>query len=216
MTNMKLSFVFLSFLLSSPAECKWWGSGNNNGNGRGNQGSQSNQGAVQTGQVDDDERSTMLFMREEEKMARDVYLTLAETYGDLVVFSNIARSEQTHMDKMEDLLNTYNIEDPVLDERVGVFQNSDLQALYTTLVARGQQSQLEALKVGALIEEIDIDDLDAAILESDQSDIDMIYGNLKRASFNHLRAFVRNIERMGVTYEAQHMSQQEVDEILGN
>jgi len=97
---------------------------------------------------------------------------------------------------------------------VGAFTNVDLQGLYTDLVGKGMVSLLEALKVGALIEEIDIGDLDEGIDESDQSDIDLVYSRLRRGSYNHLRAFVTNIEALNVEYVAQHLSQGEVDAIL--
>ena len=49
------------------------------------------------------EKESLTLMRQEEKLARDVYLTLGENY-DLPVFTNIPRSEQRHMDQMGELL----------------------------------------------------------------------------------------------------------------
>jgi len=43
-----------------------------------------------------DEVKWLRFMREEEKLARDVYLKLFDTWK-LTVFSRIARSEQRHL-----------------------------------------------------------------------------------------------------------------------
>jgi len=181
------------------------------GNGRNNN-SGGNSGSTSSA-LDNDEKKTMLFMREEEKLARDVYLTLYKKYN-VAVFSNIAKSEQAHMDRIRGLINTYNLDDPVADNTVGKFTNTELRGLYNDLVDKGKVSLLEALKVGALIEEIDIDDLDKAIEESDQSDIDQVYSNLRRASYGHLRAFVNNIEAMNVKYVAQHLSRGEVAAIL--
>ncbi|CAB9531349.1 Uncharacterized protein domain (DUF2202) [Seminavis robusta] len=232
--NLILKFAIVA-LLVPVSESRWWGWGQGDNGGGGNGGGHNNGGghhngggnggnggggngcgiALGTGTLDEEERSTIIFMREEEKFSRDVYLTLAALY-DRPVFFNIARSEQHHMDQMEDLINAYNLDDPVLDESTGVFQNGNLQTLYITLVARGRESLLEALEVGALIEEMDIDDLNKAIQDSDQSDLDTVYGCLRRASYNHLRAFVRNVESLGVTYTAQHLSQPDVDAILNN
>ena len=98
------------------------------------------------------------FMREEEKMARDVYQVLGDRWN-LRSFSNINQAEQRHMDQVKMLMQSYGIADPVVSDKVGVFANPQLAAMYTKLVQRGQTSLLEALMVGALIEETDIKDL---------------------------------------------------------
>lgn len=155
----------------------------------------------------------ILYMREEEKLARDVYLTLHEQWGT-PVFANISRAEQRHMGRMLDLVERYGLVDPVTDDSIGVFVNAELQSLYDALVARGLRSELDALHVGALIEEVDMEDIQNAIDRTDRRDIVRVYENLMRGSRNHLRAFVGLIERRGVDYEAQQLSQEEVDLIL--
>ena len=160
-----------------------------------------------------EEETDLIFMREEEKMARDVYLFFSELWSN-PVFSNIAESEQQHMDSMAVLLNTYGLTDPVQDDSIGLFTNPDLAELYITLTNRGQASVLEALKVGALIEEVDMRDIQHAIDQAEHADIIQTYENLLRGSRNHLRAFVRAIEEMGVVYEAQVLDQTEVDAIV--
>ena len=159
-----------------------------------------------------EEIQTLTFMREEEKLARDVYLTLNETWPQ-PVFTNIAQSEQQHMDAMLALLERYQIADPARPV-IGLFNNMELQALYDKLVIRGQQSATEALYVGASIEEIDILDLEKAIAETDQPDLRRAYENLLAASGNHLRAFVRNIEAQGLVYEPQHLDVEQLETIL--
>ncbi len=138
----------------------------------------------------------MVFLREEEKVARDVYLTLASAWN-MRVFSNIARSEQRHMDAVKVLLDRYGLVDPVGANGQGTFTNPDLQQLHDDLVARGMGSVQEALQVGRLIEEVDIEDLDEAILlVAADSDIAVVLSSLKKGSENHLAAFIRNIERL--------------------
>lgn len=161
------------------------------------------------------EKNDLIFMREEEKLARDVYLTLHDAWGT-PVFANIATSEQQHMDAILSLLNTYKLPDPTVGKLVGEFVNQELQALYDTLVARGKQSALEALLVGGVIEETDIEDLTAAMETSRLSNIDKVYQNLLNGSYNHLRAFASNIQSLtGQPYVAQVVSQDVVDSILG-
>jgi hypothetical protein len=100
---------------------------------------------------------------------------------------------------------------------VGEFVNEELQALYNALIMRGKQSALEALLVGGVIEETNIEDLNAAMATSRLSNIDKIYQNLLNGSYNHLRAFASNIQSLtGQPYAAQVVSQEIVDSILGN
>ena len=165
--------------------------------------------------LSEQEKEHILFMREEEKLARDVYQTFYDLYG-LPLFENIARSEQAHMDAIETLIERYDLEDPVAGQDVGEFVNEDLQALYNDLVQEGSASLADALRVGVLIEEIDILDLQASIDQTDALDVERVYENLMRGSRNHLRAFVSALERQtGEAYEPMELSVEAYEEILG-
>ena len=160
------------------------------------------------------EIENLLFMREEEKMARDVYLTLYGVWND-EIFNNIASSEQEHMDAMKSLLDKYGLTDPVIDDNdIGTFSDPVLQELYTNLVERGEKSAMEALYVGGYIEEVDMQDIQEAIDEANHADIINVYENLLKGSRNHLRAFVGKIEDEGAVYKAQVLTQDEVDDIV--
>ncbi|VXD13674.1 conserved hypothetical protein [Planktothrix serta PCC 8927] len=142
--------------------------------------------------LDATETEGLIYMREEEKLAHDVYITLYEQWG-LSIFNNIANSEDRHENKIETLLNNYQIEDPVGDNPIGVFVNPDLQQLYNNLIAQGSQSLTEALKVGVLIEETDIADLQERIAQTDNADIQQVYEQLLSGSNSHLSAFTSNL-----------------------
>jgi hypothetical protein len=142
--------------------------------------------------VDEVERDGLLYMREEEKLARDVYLTLSEQW-ELPIFSQIATSEQRHTDSIANLLEKYEIEDPVINDERGVFVDPNLQDLYHNLVVQGSESLIEALKVGILIEETDIIDIQGHIEHTDNPDIQQVYGNLLDGSANHLEAFTSTL-----------------------
>lgn len=161
------------------------------------------------------EAADLRYMREEEKLAHDVYLTLYELWGQRI-FQNIAASEQTHTDAVLQLLQSYGIADPVGANPVGVFADPALQTLYTELVAQGRQSLSAALQVGAAIEELDILDLEAALAQTDKADIQTVYANLRKCSSNHLRSFVQTLaQRSGETYTPQYLSQAAYDAIIG-
>jgi hypothetical protein len=171
---------------------------------------------VVTGELSDAEIEDLLFMREEEKLARDVYLTLYDQWG-LPLFQNIASSEQTHTDAIKTLIDRYGLEDPVMSDDIGVFTNPDLQILYNDLIDLGGQSLVDALGVGAVIEEIDILDLLEALDHTDKADIVRVYENLLSGSENHLRAFVRTLVRQnGEIYQPQYLSQDMFDTIINS
>ncbi len=165
--------------------------------------------------ITDTERESLQYMREEEKLARDVYLTLGEKWGNQI-FSNIAGSEERHTFAIKALLDRYGISDPVTDDSVGVFKNETLKSLYTDLVTQGSASELDALKVGATIEDLDIKDLQEALAETTSRDVRTVYENLMRGSRNHLRSFVGAIRAMGGDYEPQFISKKDFDAILSS
>jgi hypothetical protein len=150
------------------------------------------------------EIADLLFSREEEKVARDVYLALYDMWRH-TTFSNISISEQQHMDTMLKKLNAYNIPDPA-QAAVGAFTNQDLQKMYIELVATGSKSLIDALKVGCLIEEVDMIDLQKAIDHATHTDLDNSYLNLLEGSKSHLRAFVSALDGQGVIYTPQYIS----------
>jgi hypothetical protein len=155
------------------------------------------------------------FVREEEKMARDVYLALQQRTG-LVVFSNIAGSEAQHMSAMLTLLQRYGVADPVGNAGAGAFVDADIQGLYDDLVARGQASLVDALWVGAFIEEFDIVDIRGRLQPSPPADLVATFESLMRGSRNHLRAFARQLSALGVTYTPTYLSAEEYAQILSS
>jgi hypothetical protein len=156
-------------------------------------------------------REELLRMRQEEKLARDVYAALGEQWGaDIFAITN---AEQRHMDAMERMLDRFGMEDPVTNDARGVFADQAFTDLYNELVEAGSDSLLDALNVGAKIEELDLHDLRVAGDGVDDPVLTMVYGNLERATRNHLRAFAAQIEANNGTYIAEHLTQAEFDAI---
>jgi len=146
-----------------------------------------------------EEIGTLLWMREEEKLARDVYITMNEKWN-AKVFARVAASEQKHFDAIGKKLVLYGIPDPALVE-IGKFSVPALQTMYDTLVTQGSASYVEALKVGVTIEEEDIEDLEAAIAETNAVPLEITYVHLLNGAENHLSCFIKLLEREGVVYE---------------
>lgn len=163
--------------------------------------------------VSEVESTGLRYMREEEKLARDVYMAMDELWGHWV-FTNIVRSEQRHMDTVGTLLEKYELDDPIVDDTPGVFTDPGLQALYSNLLTTGQASLADAIRVGATIEEWDIDDLVTQLTLADNEDIRTVYQNLMKASRNHLRAFVYQLSLLGEVYVPQFLSREDYQAII--
>ena len=142
------------------------------------------------GELSEQERDGLIYMRLEEKLARDVYITFGDLYS-YTAFLNIQTSEQIHMDAMKRLIDKYNIEDPVTTDSVGVFSNPDFQQLYDQYITQGSVSLYDALLAGKAIEELDIADLENQLTFVDNQDIIRVYQNLLTGSQNHLAAFIK-------------------------
>jgi len=159
------------------------------------------------------EQETLLFMREEEKLARDVYIVLYKSWNKNI-FKNISSSEQQHMDAILKKIKLFGLTDPN-SSKIGSFINLDLQKLYNELIYQGRLSYNDALTVGATIEDRDILDLMNAIKGTKNLALKTTYQNLLEGSKNHLRAFVGLLKNQGIEYNPQFISQELFDAILG-
>ncbi|MCE4562705.1 DUF2202 domain-containing protein [Maribellus sp. CM-23] len=142
-----------------------------------------------------DEIDGLLFMREEEKLAHDVYYQFYQWYAHNI-FLNICESEQKHTDAILRLLDFYDLDDPAAGKAIGVFQNTALQDLYNSLVSDGKEGLLSALEVGVLIEETDINDINSLMTETEVKNILQVYSHLLNGSGNHLSSFERVLSKV--------------------
>ncbi len=157
--------------------------------------------------------ASLTAMWAEEKLARDVYQALAKS-SQLPVFRNIAAAESKHMQAVANLLG--NVAGQMQDVP-GVFTTAENQQLYDQLVALGLQGDIQALQVGAKIEEMDIADLRKILADpAIDSRTRRVLENLERGSRNHLTSFASQLTRQGATYEAQFLTQTEFDKIANS
>ncbi len=160
-----------------------------------------------------EEKLGLIQMREEEKLARDVYAALYDIWQESV-FNNISQSEQRHMNSVKLLIDKYELIDPMIDSTVGVFTDPVFTGLYALLVDQGSESLIDALIVGATIEDLDIKDLQEFLTQTDNDDIIYVYENLLSGSRNHLRSFTYLLSLNGETYETQFISPEELEAII--
>jgi hypothetical protein len=164
--------------------------------------------------LDETEIANLIFIREEEKLARDVYVVLYEKWGD-PVFANIIESELRHMDAVGNLLQSFGIPDPITSGAIGDFTNEGIRSLFDLLTAWGMESEADALLVGCYIEEYDILDIWEAHEETDEARIQRVYQNLYEGSYNHLNAFAYNYYLLtGETYIPKLLSSAEYDLVM--
>lgn len=171
-------------------------------------------GANGANEASDALAADLQFLREEEKLARDVYLTLYERWR-LMPHANIASSEQTHMDRAKATLADFGLADPVQDDRIGVFVNGQLGQLYVDLVARGEQTEVASLQVGATIEDLDLRDIEVMKSRTTDASVLAMYEALQCGSRNHLRAFTSQLAMRGASYAPQYLTRAEYEAILG-
>jgi len=175
--------------------------------------------AIDTGStrsnLSDQEIAGLVWIREEEQLAHDVYVALGDLWG-LRIFENIASSETTHVQAVVDLLDRYGIDDPAAGNEPGTFTDPALQLLYDELTTQGSESLDAALAVGASIEELDIVDLRARADATAETEIITVYNHLERGSRNHLRAFMSQLDRRGGSYEPTQLDQEVFDAIVAS
>jgi hypothetical protein len=182
--------------VSLPAQ-KGPGKGGNGGGGNGTLITYINSLPKET--VSTSEKNLLLHMREEEKLARDVYTVLFQV-TKVKAFGNIAKAEQQHMDLIKMMLDRYGIKDPLISDKVGDFPSATFSSLFQTLALFGINSKVHAELVGAFIEDLDIYDLNQAIKATNNRDINTVWQNLNRGSRNHMRAFYGLLKAQNILY----------------
>jgi hypothetical protein len=185
MTKKAIGFtvVFISLLMAVPLSAKGPAAGKN---------------GQSLGALTEKEIKDITYIREEEKLARDVYLTLYELY-QAPIFANISESEQRHMDAVKRLIDKYGLEDPVEEDTVGKFTNQVFIELYSELVEKGEKSYCDGLQVGIDIEVLDIGDIENALYDPNvvARDVNRVLNNLLNGSYNHLNAFTGRYDAAG-------------------
>ncbi len=148
--------------------------------------------AVPGAQISAEVEAQLVFMVEEEKLARDIYALAMDDFPDARVFSNINRAESAHMAQVQTLLERYKVADPTVGLASGVFADDTLQELYDSLSSEVEKGWGEAVQAGVAVEVEDIGDLKVALKLAAPSDVTTVLENLLAGSQRHLAAFQRS------------------------
>lgn len=171
-------------------------------------------GFVETPDLTEVEIEMIQYMKEEEKLARDVYYALYDTWGSQI-FSNISSAEENHLAAVLRLIGFYDLPDSTVGAP-GEFESDFFKNLYDELVTQGSESLVEAYKVGGLIEEMDIKDLDTDMELTTNENMILVFSSLLSGSEDHLIAFTSKLEQLGVTYVPQYLSQEAFDAVINS
>ena len=68
----------------------------------------------------------------------------------------------------------------------------------------------------ALIEELDILDLNTSLALTNNQDVRLVYDFLNKGSRNHLRSFYKNITKAAGSYTPIYITKAEFDEIINS
>jgi len=163
--------------------------------------------------LSDAEADSLLYMVEEEKLARDVYARMFDLWG-LGMFRNTSSAEQRHIEHVRGVLKALGLSDPTASAKPGEFTDASLQRLYDALVKKGSESMEAALAAGAAIEDIDISDLEALRAKTTNRDISALYDALIAGSENHMRSFAGQLKARSAEYKPEHISPERYASIL--
>jgi hypothetical protein len=169
---------------------------------------------VETPYLNESELTSLIKMKDEEKLARDVYSALYQKWGS-TVFSRISTAENNHLNAIVGILQYYNSTDTLISE-AGMFADMNVQNLYNSLVAKAYETIEDAYKTGALIEEMDIKDLRDALTATSNANITLVFENLERGSRNHLRSFYNQLTALGLVYTPIYITEADYSQIVSS
>ena len=188
--------------------------------------------------LDFNEQTHLVFTCEEEKLEHDVYRVLGRRFPEIESFAVMAENKEHSNCALDELLQKYHVSVPRVNNNVGVFSwgiyGRYFREKYLVLTNQGSSSPLNALYVGAFIEELNIQDINhcpkvlvdisnginddsaCGMKYTDNPDVLAVYEDLLDESREHLRLLVRYIEHVigSGNYQAQILQQDGMDAIL--
>lgn len=161
-----------------------------------------------------DEIEFLFAIREDEKVARDLYTSFSALYPASVQIAKIKTAEDSHIACIEAVLDYYEISYPAMTA-TGVFEDAERQALYNDLVDKSA-TLLETFGTMAVIEEETVLAYKSVQSEITNENISLVVANMIKASSNHLKAAVRQITALGGSYTPSYLSAEEFDAIINS
>jgi len=169
--------------------------------------------AIEKSELTLEQKDTLAYMWNEERLAQDIYLALNTLYPSQTLYNIATQAEAQHLESVEALIEKYDLNilnetdysggysaDELASYDAGVYSVPEVSSLYNDLYAKGEGSLQEALEVGCMVEVTDINDLNRDIeIVGDAEDIRLIFENLRSGSYNHYWAFDNALKAQGVS-----------------
>lgn len=138
-----------------------------------------------TSVLTEEQKDMLFFIYQEEKVARDVYITLGKIYNSEKTFRLMQITEQRHLDCTRELCEFYGVDTSSVDESdIGAFESPVLKMLYDAYTEKGKSSFRDALEITEFIGASDVDMLEHASIGM-PSDVVSVYEKLKKGHMNH-------------------------------
>ncbi len=168
---------------------------------------------IPTVELNNEQKYTLAYMWNEEKLAKDIYLALNTLFPSNTLYNIATRSETSHQASVEALVQKYDLNilntgdysggysaEALSAYGSGSYSIAELGALYDTLYAKGSASLQDALEVGCMVEVTDINDLEEDIIVAgDAADVVAVFQNLQSGSYSHYWSFDSALKAIGVS-----------------
>lgn len=159
------------------------------------------------------EQRAMAQVRKFELMAYDVCMTFNNPNRQ-ELFDDVAPNENRQANLALALFTRYSINDPCPNHSLGVFTDTAYQNLYNRLVYLSQNTYLNALLKGAMLEELEISRLNDLSNNVDQRDLAWAFNHMEKQSRNNLRMFYNEIIARGGSYSPHYLTWQYFNRIV--
>ncbi|UPT78558.1 DUF2202 domain-containing protein [Sulfurovum sp. XGS-02] len=137
-----------------------------------------------TSVLTEEQKDMLFFIYQEEKVARDVYITLGKMYKNENTFRSMQITEQRHLECAKELCDIYGVDTSSMDESViGAFESPLLKMLYDAYIEKGKSSLRDALEMAEFIGASDTEMIEHASIGM-PNDVVSVYEKLKKGNMN--------------------------------
>ena len=159
------------------------------------------------------EKQVLNNARQIEKLAHDVNFTLYSKWN-IPAFLRKSSAAEMKTQCVKQLINKYDLQDPVNDNEIGKYADNNLVKIYNNFVEQGSKTLNDAFIVSAQLQDYLIYNLKQDSTKIDNDDIKLVINNLLNSAQRDLAMTVKRLEKFGITYTPKYISQQEFEQIM--
>lgn len=163
--------------------------------------------------INDEEKRSLEHITEEVKLARDFAVLMGSKHNS-DFFNKIGETKQSDLDKLKDILESKNIDDPVKNDESGIYKSENFTDLYKGFTESGNTNISNALKAGAEISELQISDCNKFLNIATDQEIKDIFSLIKKNSEKNLKSYINQLSQKGIGYIPKHLTSEDFNKIL--